>query len=450
MNRYGKSRFSWSYTMDNGIGNRVFASTFKVLAMVVSALFIFRVFSLTILYLITGGNEIASDIRYLSMFVENPFGFFYGTTAKSISSYAPLEGLIYSPFVNIFEPIFGIFFSYRLISLLCEAIGVYFLLKVILDQRISAEKPGLLLLKILSLIVAPYMIMVATVTGQDEITGFMFMCIAVAAIHNSNKTLTLISLICGVLFSKIFFIVPLFYVLFFWKFRIKHILLILPIVLVYLLTFYAAYKNDGHAPFVGFSPSASHSVLFWILLLKNKVLGDVDSIKNIGFMFSLASQLILIVLFRLKKNWLEERAEHRIVLLVFPLLLFLLFFYQHNPEYLILSLPPLMYLIKKPVHLVYIVFTFSIAWIPKIVTIVTDTISEHGRLSSIRMQLVNDLFHLSKCQVMGIDLVLESVHFFTVIVYSLLYIFLIVVFYRKILASSDTEKENRELRISNL
>jgi len=440
--------------MDNGIGNRGLSSTFKLLGMAVSALVIFRIFSLTILYLATGGNEIASDIKYISMFVDNPFGFFHGTTAKNISSYAPLEGLIYSPLVHTFKPIFGTFLSYRFISILCEAIGVYFLLKVILGQRISSDKPGLLVLKILSLIVAPYMIMVATVTGQDEIIGFMFMCIAVAAIHDSNKPLALISLTCGVLFSKIFFIVPLFYVLFFWNFRIRDVLLTLPILLVYFLTFYAAYKNDGHAPFVGFSPSASHSVLFWILLIKNNFLGGVDTVKNIGLMFSLVSQLILIVLFWRKRIWINERVENRVVLLAFPLLLFLMFFYQHNPEYLILSLPPLLYLVKKPIHLVYVVFTFSFAWIPKVVTIVANTIGEHGRLSSIRMQLVNDFFHLSKFQVMGIDLALEHVHFFTVIVYSLLYIFLIVIFCQKLFANSVAKKlakkEKSELHISKL
>jgi len=119
-----------------------------------------------------------------------------------------------------------------------------------------------------------------------------------------------------------------------------------------------------------------------------------------------------------------------------------MFFYQHNPEYLILSLPPLMYLSRKPMHVIYIVFTFSFAWIPKVVTIVGDTIIDHGRLSSIRMQLVNDFFHLSKFQVIGIEKALEHVHFFTVIMYSLLYIFLIVVFCRKLFAHSTAKKSS--------
>lgn len=438
------------YTRENTVYKSKTLSTYKIIGLSLFALLFFRILSLTLLHWATGGNEIASDIKYISMFVENPFGFFYGTTARNISSYAPLEGLIYSPLANLFQPIFGKFVSFRFISLICEFIGVFFLFKVILDKAVKANESSLLVLQILACIAAPYMIMVSTVTGQDEIIGFMFMCMAVAAIHYSNKSLALISLGCGVLFSKIFFIVPLFYVLFFCKFRFRDILLVLPVFLIYLLTFYSAYKNNGHMPFVGFSPSASHSVLFWILLIKTQILGSVDNVKNIGLLISVFSQIILIILFWRKRKWLLERVENQAILLAFPLLLFLMFFYQHNPEYLILSLPPLIYLVKKPKHLMYIVFTYSFAWIPKIITIVANTIGESGRLSSTRMQLVNDMFHLSKFQVMGIDLALGHIHFLTVIVYSLLYIFLLVKFCQILIAMSVARSNDQKINTRKL
>ena len=66
-------------------------------ALVITGFLLVRAGLIAALYLITSGEEVASDVRFHHMVFDQPFAVLMGLADMTVSSYPPLQGLIEWP-----------------------------------------------------------------------------------------------------------------------------------------------------------------------------------------------------------------------------------------------------------------------------------------------------------------------------------------------------------------
>lgn len=341
--------------------------------------------------MVTGGQELASDVVFHERIIKDPLGILNGT-AEQIASYPPFQWLVEWSLFNAYHWFFGEMVSYRLLMVTVEFLSLILVVLICRKTEISRQSSLVILI---FFIISPHQIFASVFFIQEDVIAQLFMLIAVWFILHGQRTLCIVTLVAGVLIAKLFFIVPLFYIILFQGNRVfsrrvvDGILALIPIVIVYVFIILQALKNGGEVPIRDFTPDAKYAANYWVLLI------DSDPIllayyKNLSLMITAFVQFGLIAFLLIIGNK-KENTWHPFILLLLPLAFFFGTFYQHMPEYL-LMLWPLAALLCQSVsqHLV-LVAALSFAWAPRIFHGLNTVVDGFGTAAAARSEVIGPL-----------------------------------------------------------
>lgn len=359
------------------------------------AIFVFVVARLGVLlafYLFTDGKELASDVVFHRMIIDDPFGILNGT-AKYIASYPPFQWVFEYPLFNLFSIYFGDMLSYRLMMLTIELL-TFITLLICLHKNGVGERWWLLIVGLY--ILAPHQIFTTIFFVQEDIIGQLFILLAFLMLSTQRKLAAMLVLLVGVLAAKLYLIVPLFYVALFFGRRHLFVqashfaLALIPIVLIYYLTISNAISNGGHIPIVDFTPDAVYAANYWVVLLK-AFPEKLDLFKYTSVLLTLVLQLVLTAVF-----YFYSKKGHTInaaVLLVLPLALFFATFYQQMPEYLLLIWPLIAFISRSVIYQLLVAAAMSFAWTPRVLHGIMNLKNKSGTSAEERAEIINPTIH---------------------------------------------------------
>jgi|GEM_PF-3940454 len=363
-------------------------------AALVGVFLLVRLGMLIAFFKLTGGNEIASDVYFHKLIIDQPLGILAGTSYE-ISSYPPFQWLVEWPLYNLFAIFFHKFLSIRLLMLTVELLAFSLL---VYQSRHFFDSKKMLIATAVLFIIAPVQYFSTVFFVQEDIISQLFILLATLALLKGYRELTMAILVLGVLIAKIFFIIPLFYVIWFhgnhtfFK-RVTHGLLsIAPIVLVYFITITNALNNGGDVPIRDFTPDADYAANFWVLILK----ADPDAlttVKHASLLLSAAVQFLVIGIFFFYK-YVRKKTLHPLVLIAVPLVFFFGTFYQHMPEYFLMLWPVTALLCTSLFQHLLLAFAFSLAWAPRVIHGIKTIQDNFGSTVEARADILKPLLDL--------------------------------------------------------
>lgn len=360
----------------------------------VCAFLIVRFTMLAAFFAITGGKEIASDVFFHKLIISEPLGILAGT-AKLIASYPPFQFLVEWPLYNLFSAFFHEMLAIRLLMITVEALA--FLILIYQSHRFFSTKTMATVTAIL-FIISPHQYFSTVFFVQEDIITQLFIVIATLLLITDKRALCISVLVLGVLIAKIFFVIPLFYVIFFHgrfvlgKRIIDGVVAIIPIAIVYYIIITNALINGGDVPIRDFTPDAAYAANYWVLILK----ANPDSLKMVKYTSILLSaivQLLLIVyLFSIYKK--STKSLHPLVLLTIPLVFFFATFYQHMPEYFLILWPITAMLCTNIFQQLLLAVAFSLAWAPRVIHGIKTIKDSFGSTLEARSEILQPLLEL--------------------------------------------------------
>ena len=386
-----------------------------------------RVLLLTVLTQLTGGREVSSDISYLSMIVQNPLGSLLGRAPFEVASYPPLMSFILYPLMKLNLLWAGDFVAWRLTLLTIEFINFYLFWQILIHYTAKVklstqtDKSGMVPLGVVGLffVIAPFQLLSSVVFVQDEIIAQFFVLLTIYALIRTNRLAAILALSVGVAVGKVFLVIPLFYVFWFFRFRVDWRDFAVASVFVWVTgwTVLVAHLAEGNVPFVGFSPSAKYASTFWVLGIKHFGL-DSETLKPVSLALSLAAQLALIVYALC--YWRTLNSVNGAILLVgVSLTAFFLTFYQHNPEYTLLLAPVVLLYVRTYRSVIAAVAVLSLSWLPNIFFGLNNVLTHNGSASSARRDIMGDWLT-------RLNLDFSVAHSVSIALYSVLYALLLL------------------------
>ena len=326
------------------------------------AVFIFvRAAVTAALYLMTSGEEVASDVRFHLAVMNDPLGILSGAADISIASYPPLQFLIEWPLFHFFTLFTSDFIAFRLMFVLIEFIGFLACLRLLQEADLSK---GVSWVIRWGMTLGPHQILTSTVFQQEEVISQMILLIAALLVLTNRKTLAMMALAVGVLVGKIFFILPLFYLTVFYKQSLKDAWAWSLVFVVYGISVSWALSTGGNLPLVGFTPDPTYGSTFWVLIV-DRYPDSLSLHKNISLMLCVLGQALTCLYFLLQSNRFRT-SLNPIMLLAWPLALFFFTFYQHMPEYLLLVIPVILLYFKSFWSALVVSAILALSWIPNI------------------------------------------------------------------------------------
>lgn len=330
---------------------------------------LFVVVRLTLLLVyvkLTGSQEVASDVHYHMLIINDPLGILLGR-ATEIASYPPFQWLIEWPVFSFFNQVFSDVVSIRLLMMTVELSA--FVLLLFHGQRIFKSKT-LFLVCISLFIISPHQYLASVFFVQEDVISQLFMLLGVLFLLNQYRLAAIITFVAGVLIAKIFFIIPLFYIIMFsgnttfLKRIATGVLAVLPIAAIYTLSISNALNQGGEVPIRDFTPDAAYGANFWTLILKSYP-DLLVAVKNSSLALSVLFQLgAIVTLFALYRNRAQDL--HPVLLATVPLALFFATFYNHMPEYFLMLWPLVAIYCTGALQQLVLAVIFSLAWAPRI------------------------------------------------------------------------------------
>lgn len=316
-----------------------------------------RVLVLLALWMVTGGSEVASDARLQRMLVESPLAVLLGEAPHDIASYAPLQGVLLYP-LQLPLSALPAMIAIRLPLVLIEATS--FLALLALTRR-RALAPTIDRAWRWLFVLGPHQILLATVFVQDETIAQCAMLIAAVWLASGHTVAAQWALAGGMLFGKVFLLLPAAFLLLLRGDRARQLVPLALVVVVQSVPFLAA-EAGANLPYVGFSPDAVYGSTVWALHTGESP-AAVATLKRISLAsaaFALAA-LALAWLLRARRVPVDS-----MTLLGVPVALFLLPFYQHNPEYLAIAWPVAVLAWRRVATIVTATAIVAAAWLPNI------------------------------------------------------------------------------------
>ena len=154
-------------------------------------------------------------------------------------------------------------------------------------------------------IIGPQQWMTSTIFVQDEMIAQLFAMAAAWYLVRGDKPGALVMLALGVVFGKVFMVLPLFYLTLFYRPGWRDARAWLLMMSVYGVNVAWALINDGNVPFVGFSPEPNYGSHYWVPLVESFP-DSMALLKNISLSLSVLAQTALCALFMLQSRILQR------------------------------------------------------------------------------------------------------------------------------------------------
>lgn len=374
---------------------------------------------LLLLYRVTSGREVASDVDVHAMLIDAPWAILLGTANADVASYAPLQSLVTWPLFTALSSMLPAFLAFRAMFVLVELAAFRVFLSIVERSRIDGVLRWLLPALF---VVMPFQWLTSSVFVQDEIIAQLWLLLAVAALQRNRSDWALFALAAGVLTGKIFLIVPWFFVAVFvrpwgrapWRAALASGALI---VLVYAIAMAAALQRAGSLPLIDFVPGAHYSVTVWALLIDVVPEGS-EALKRWSLLLSVAAQALLIGACLHGTRWGRSGMAPN-WLLTAPLALFMASFYQHNAEYPTMFAPVLLLLWSNARAALLTCVVLCAAWAPKLFYGLKNIGLINANASETRNAILGDVV-----DTLGMNF--QQLHTISVIVYSALYVWLVI------------------------
>jgi len=381
-----------------------------------------RLGMLALFFRFIGGQEIASDVFFHKLIINDPLAILNGT-ARLISSYPPFQWVVEWPLYKLYSQQFNDVLSIRLLMITVEFIT--FSILVFQSHRLFTVKTIALCVACL-FIISPHQYFATVLFVQEDVIAQTLILCAAVLLTMKKRSLAISTLVAGVLIAKIFFIIPLFYVIIFhgklpFVRRIfQGIVAISPIVLVYYITISNALANGGDVPIRDFTPDAAYAANFWVLILKAYP-DALIAVKNSSLLLSLVLQLAVILsLFTLYRR--QNHSFDVATILAVPLVVFFSSFYQHMPEYFLMLWPLISVLCTSVGQQIVLAMAFSFAWLPRVLHGLKTITDNFGSTVEARSEIFGPLL-----KVLAVDFnVLNSVALAAqTVIYTTLMIFIV-------------------------
>lgn len=376
-----------------------------------------RILAVFVLYWISGGAELSSDVSLLKLELANPFGHLIGTADPRLASYPPLQSLLvfgvsYLPGLFLDQNV-----AIRLAMIFFEMVSIALFFRIV--NGVQTDRIVGLVTKWL-LVIAPHQFLLVVAFVQDESISQLLLVAALFCLLQRRTVAAVCCLVAGVLFGKIFFLIPLFYVIVMYPGRVKSLLATLPVFLVYGVVVYMALRVGGTLPLVGFTPGAEYGSTYWVLMLQENLL-SAGQAKRISVVVAAVLEGVLL-LWLLKRRWLSGSdnppAVDTVFYMCWPLALFFAIFYQHNPEYLAIFLLPCFLLVRRVSQVLMLNVVALLAWLPNIFFGLANITGGTGSASAARQDVLGGYLP-------GLEPLLGDLHVFSIIGYSLLLFYLL-------------------------
>lgn len=358
-----------------------------------------RLLMLAGFFIFTSGREVASDVDFHIMLINSPFGILLGTADPLVNSYPPLQSFITAPLYHFFSLVFGSFLSFRLMMISIESVAFAAFLYCC-SRADSPRVPTWLLPSLF--ILAPYQIFTTLVFVQDEIIGQCLLLIAAALLivdrHETSRTAWVFFILAaGILLGKIFLLLSAIWLfLFHWNYRThpwrQGLLAGGAVFAVYIIVMLAAAAHKSAIPLIGFSPESNYGVTLWPMFI-DIFSGELSRLKNTSLTVSSIALFLLFTLCLIKTNFLKTELNP-LALLVTPIALFLLFFYQHNSEYPVLIAPICLLLCRSVMHCLIVWLAITLSWVPKFLFGLKNVGSNNANTSATRDELLSTITSL--------------------------------------------------------
>ncbi len=372
-----------------------------------------------VLFVLTSGEEVASDVRFHHMVFDQPFAVLQGLADLTVSSYPPLQGVLEWPLFHAFTLVMPEFVAFRLMFSLIELVAFIVMLAVL--DRVELPR-GIRLLIVALFIIGPHQLLTSSVFVQDEVICQLFVVLAAWYLVQGRKSMALVMLGLGVLTGKIFLILPMFYLTVFhrpffsrvaWTDAYAWVL----VLGVYGLNVFWALSNEGNVPFVGFSPEPNYGSHYWTLFVEEYP-QNIELFKRVSLLLSVAFQALLCVWFFIASRYLREPLNPWI-LITLPLALFFFTFYQQNPEYLLCFWPVMLLAVPRVWPALLYTAVVAMAWLPNLMfgfkNIGINNSSKSGTRNRVLQPVVDAL---------GLDF--NQLHPLSIAVYSLCYLLMLI------------------------
>jgi len=371
------------------------------------------------LYFLSGGKELASDVVFHEIIIGDPLGILKGT-AIHIASYPPFQWTVEWPLFTIFRIIFSEMISYRLMMVSVELTS--FIVAIFVLRKLAVTRTIALCILVL-FIISPHQFFASVFFIQEDVISQLFMMVALLLLVYERRLICITVLVCGVLIAKLFFVVPLFYVIFFQGQRsfpnrmMDGIFAILPLIIIYAFIIMQALNNGGEVPIRDFSPDAKYAANFWVLLINSNAqllayYKNVSLILTACVQFSITAVLIYLTNTR---KWLW----HPAILLALPLAVFFSTFYQQMPEYFLMLWPVVAFFCTTLWQQLLVVGALCFAWAPRISHGLITVVDGFGSSASARADVVGPII-----EQINVDFVLLNKT--TLIMQSVIYSLLVV------------------------
>lgn len=385
------------------------------------------------LFVLTSGEEVASDVRFHHMVFDQPLAVIQGLADLTVSSYPPLQGLLEWPLFHALTLVMPEFLAFRVMFTLIE-LAAFIVLLAVLDRTTLPQRITWLITALF--IIGPHQLLTSGVFVQDEVICQLFVVLAAWYLVQERRSMALVMLGLGVLTGKIFLILPMFYLTVFHRPFLKRVawtdawawLLVLG---VYAINVLWALSNNGNVPFVGFSPEPNYGSHYWVLLVE-KYPENIELYKRISLLLSVAVQAALCLWFFLQSRKLQEPLNPWI-LITLPLAAFFFTFYQQNPEYLLCFWPVMLLVVRRVWPVLLYTAVVAMAWVPNLMfgmmNIGINNSSKSGTRNRVLQPVVDAL---------GIDF--HQLHPLSIAVYSASYLLMLVALWylaRRVIRQSD-------------
>ncbi len=354
----------------------------------VVAFVIFRAATITALYIVSGGQELASDIVFHERIINDPIGILNGT-AVQIASYPPFQWLIEWSIFNFYHQYFGEMISYRMLMVSIEFFSFIVTIAICIKVKIQRHLAYAILILF---IISPHQYFSSVFFIQEDVIAQLFILITLLLLIDGKRSYSIISMVLGVLIAKLFFVVPLFYIILFqgkrsfrWR-MLDGILSLIPLVIVYVFIVVQALNNGGDVPIRDFTPDAKYAANFWVLLINSDPVLLV-LYKNYSLILTVLVQIVIIAVLVFFHHRRKENI-HPVILLVIPLCFFFATFYQHMPEYLLMLWPAGALLCTGVWQNILFAGALSFAWTPRVTHGLTTVVDKFGTAAEARSEVI--------------------------------------------------------------
>jgi len=325
------------------------------------ALLLVRVLQLLTIGWFTGGTEFSDDVHFYRVYAADPLQLLLGHST-TYDVFPPLFPIvlwsIHTPLSWILSPFYSMRMSVCLIELLAWP-----LLWWIITSTATGRKRHLLAI---AYIVAPVCWVCPVIMSQDEVVSlFVFAAVVVALLKNRTR---LAILLCGigVVFAKIYFLVPLVGLLGVktdrkWRDWLQDALVgLTPIAAVYgLQAVLVGRAGVATEAFANFVIPYQMTVNIWAVIHRLDVIND-EQARRMSAVIALALSLLPLLMIRLRAKPVGAREQVQVV--VAMLLWVYASFFHINPEYYLIVVPGVLFVFRPIVASLIMVVGFSLPW----------------------------------------------------------------------------------------